>query len=74
MCFHMPEERHAMPHWDLASVVDLLKHVPQLWVQGGSWHNRKLRRGLAGKIMVLLTAFIQADMDSSSITGRVESR
>ena len=36
VCFHMPEERHAMPHWDLASVVDLLKHVPSLWMQGGS--------------------------------------
>ena len=49
MCFHMPEERHAMPHRDLASVVDLLKHVPLLWIQGGSGHDRKLRRGLAGK-------------------------
>ena len=38
-----------MPHWDLASVVDLLKHVPLLWMQGGSGHNRKLQRGLAGK-------------------------
>ena len=38
-----------MPHRDLASVVDLLKHVPLLWIQGGSGHDRKLRRGLAGK-------------------------
>ena len=38
-----------MPHWDLASVVDLLKHVPLLWIQGGSGYDSKWLRGSAGK-------------------------